>query len=104
MGYAGGMKEASIQDRASAVVRRHSLPDFITGFEVRVGEFDGDPALWIAFKMVPGPGRMSPEVERRVTAITALKNVLLPELLEEFEDRFPYFRFEADRGEAPSIT
>jgi len=101
VGYGGRMKSSQIVEKVREIVGRHALPDFITGFDVRLGEFDGDPAMWIAFKLVPGPGRRSPETERRVEGITALIEVLEPELLDAFEDRFPYFRFEADRDLKP---
>lgn len=101
MGYAGDMKQDQIKDRVRAVVERHSLPDFIIGYEVRLGEFDGDPAMWIAFKMIPGPGRMTPEIDRRVKAMGVLEGALLPGLLEAFEDGSVYFRYEADRSQAP---
>jgi hypothetical protein len=91
------MKTSQIVEKVREIVGRHQLPDFITGFDDRLGDFDGDPAMWIAFKMVPGPGRWTPETERRVGDIKALTEALAPELLEEFEDRYPYFRFEADR-------
>lgn len=100
MGYAGGMKQDQVKERVRTVVERHSLPDFIIGYEVRLGEFDGDPAMWIAFKMIPGPGRMTPEIERRVKAMRALENALLPGLLEAFEDGSVYFHYEADRSQA----
>lgn len=95
------MKASQIVEKVREIVGRHQLPDFITGFEVRLGEFDGDPAMWIAFKMIPGPGRMTPETERRVDSISVLTKALTPELLEAFEDRYPYFRFEADRDREP---
>ncbi len=100
MGYAGGMKQDRIKDRVSAVVERHSLPDFIVGYEVRLGEFDGDPAMWIAFKRTPGPSRMTPEVDRRIKAVNALEDALLPELLAEFDDTSVYFRYETDLTQA----
>jgi len=95
--YGGRMKSSQIVEKVREIVGRHALPDFITGFDVHLGEFDGDPAPWIAFKIVPGPGKLTPETERRVEHITALQDALIPELLEEFDDRYPYFRFEADR-------
>jgi hypothetical protein len=101
MGYAGGMKQDQIKDRVRAVVERHSLPDFIVGYEVRLGEFDGDPALWVVFKMIPGPGRMTPEIDRRVKAMSALEAALLPGLLEAFEDGSIYFHYEANRSRVP---
>ena len=95
------MKYSQIIDTAREIVERHPLPDFVTGFEVRLGEFDGDPAMWIVYKMLPEPPGWNPEVQRRVPLITALIKAVEPDLLEEFEDRFPYFRFETDRELKP---
>ncbi len=95
------MRHDQIEKRVRAVVERHPLPDFIIGFEVRFGEFDGDPAMWIAFKRIPEPGRMTPEITRRVKAMNELENALRPELLEAFEDGSIYFRYENDYSRAP---
>ena len=90
------MKHSEIIDTARQIVGRHALPDFVTQFEVRLGEFDGDPAMWIVFKTLPEPPGWSLEFERRVDGISALKKSVQPDLLKAFEDRFPYFRFETD--------
>ena len=74
---------------------RHALPDFITGFEVRLGDIDGDPAMWIVFQTLPGPKSWGPEAARHVSAMNSLQDGIMPDLLEAFEDRFPYFRYEA---------
>ena len=95
------MKQVQIIEKVREIVGRHPLPDFITGFDVRLGEFGGDPAMWIAFKMIPGPGRLTPETERRADEMAALQDQVFPALLAEFEDRWPYFRYEADRGAEP---
>lgn len=98
MRYAGGMKQDQIVQRVRAVVERQPLPDFMTGFDVRLGEFDGDPALWVIFKLIPGPDQMSPEIKRRVRAMAVLEEALLPGLLEAFEDGAVYFHYERDRS------
>ena len=90
------MKYDEIVAKVREIVGRRLLPDFVTRFEVRLGEFDGDPAMWIEFKTLPAPPGWSPEFERRVDDIGALKKSVQPDLLEAFEDRFPYFRFETD--------
>jgi len=95
------MKHSQIIDTAWEIVGRHALPDFVTRFEVRLGEFDGDPAMWIVFKMLPEPPGWNPEVERRAPLIGALIDTVQPDLLDAFEDRFPYFRFETDRELKP---
>jgi hypothetical protein len=90
------MKYDEIVAKAREIVSRHPLPDFVTRFEVRLGEFDGDPAMWIVYKTLPEPPGWNPEVERRVPLIGALMEAVQPDLLNAFEDRFPYFRFETD--------
>ena len=39
--------------RIREVVSRHALPEFVTGFDVRLGEFDGDPAMWMFEERYP---------------------------------------------------
>ena len=95
------MKYDRIVEKAREVVGRHALPDFVTRFEVRLGEFDGDPAMWIVFKMLPEPPIGSPAFEQQVNGISAIVAAVMPDLLEAFEDRFPYFRFETDREMKP---
>lgn len=95
------MKHDEIVAKARDVVARHPLPDFVTRFEVRLVKFDGDPAMWIVFKTVPEPPGWSPEFKRRVDGIAALTKAVHPDLLDAFEDRFPYFRVETDRDLKP---
>ena len=42
------------------------------------------------------------EHDRRVAEISRLKEALLPDLLNAFNDRFPYFRFESERSLSPT--
>ena len=95
------MKYDEIVAKAREVVGRHALPDFVTRFEVRLGEFDGDPAMWVVFKTLPEPPIRTPAFEQRVDGIGAVIAAVQPDLLEAFEDRFPYFRFETDRELKP---
>ena len=98
------MRYDEIIARVRGIVDRHALPDFMRGYDVRLGEFDGNPALWVVFRVTPGPSRVDAEVERRVAAMRALYNVLRPDLLEAFEDRFPYFRTETIVPEQAAAT
>ena len=100
MGYVGRMRHDRIVERVRALVERHALPDLITGFEVRFGEFDEDPAMWVVFKRTPGPDRMTPELTRRIKAVNEIECVLQPELLDVFEDGSVYFWYETDRTRA----
>ena len=95
------MRYDEIVNKAREVVSCHPLPDFVTRFEVRLGEFDGDPAMWIVFKTLLAPPIGTPAFEQRVDGIGAVIAAVQPDLLEAFEDRFPYFRFETDRELKP---
>lgn len=88
------MKEAQIVEKVREIVGRHALPDFITGFDVRLGESDSGPAFWIAFRVVAGPTFDYPDVEEQVSKIIALEKDLMPELLSSFDEHMPYFRYE----------
>ena len=94
MVYASPMKHQDTIAKVRGIVDRHMLPDFIRDYDVRLGDFDGDPALWVVFRVTPGPSRLNAEVDRRVAAMKALHDALRPDLLAAFEDRFPYFRYE----------
>ena len=95
MVYAAPMKYQDAIARVRGIVDRHTLPDFILGYDVRLGDFDGDPALWVVFRAVQTSRYDKVEVDRQVGEMNALHAALMPELLEAFEDRFPYFRYEA---------
>ena len=95
------MKYDEIVEKAREIVERHPLPDFVTRFEVRLGEFDGDPAMWIEFKTLPAPPIGTPAFKQQVDGISTVIAAVMPDLLEAFEDRFPYFRFETDRELKP---
>ncbi len=96
------MKEQAIPEAVKEIVGRHTLPDLIVGLDVRLGEFDGDPAMWLIFRTTPGDQTRTVEHDRRVAEISRLKEALLPDLLNAFDDRFPYFRFESERSLSPT--
>lgn len=102
LGYNGRMRESPIVAKAREIVGRHKLPDFIVGFDVRLGDFDGDPAMWIVLKTAPGPTSWGPELDRQVKAIQTLKEAIRPDLLAAFDDRYPYFRVEDERNLQPA--
>lgn len=88
-------------DRIREVVGRHSFPDFVTGFDVRLGDFDGDPAMWIVFRTAGGYPIDPADIEERVAKLQALKRSIRPDLLTGFGERFPFVRFEPDVPEGP---
>ena len=85
------MEKSPIIEKVRGIVSHHALPDFIVGLDIRLGDIDGDPAMWLIFKTTPGPKSWSPEAERRVNGITAVKEALLPELLTAFDGLLPLF-------------
>lgn len=80
--------------RIRGIVGRHSFPEFVTGFNVRLGEFDGDPAMWIIFKRA-GDEALDLEVLRqRAKVMNDFTRQVQSDLLAEIDDRYPYFRSE----------
>ena len=82
--------------RIREVVARHPLPEFVTGFDVRLGEFDGDPAMWVVFFTNGVSGLVGDRMVARSLALASLRHEVYTDLISEIEDRFPYFRFEHD--------
>jgi hypothetical protein len=80
--------------RIREIVGRHALPDFVTGFDVQLGEFDGEPAMWIVFKSRGRVPSTREGKEHRMAALTALRKAIHGDLLQQVSDRYPYYRFE----------
>ena len=82
--------------RVEDVVRKHPLPDYITGFDVEFGEFDGDPAMWVRFKMrdsgPPSAARIE-ELRSHFNEMNALAMAVRMDLLRLGLDHWPYIRF-----------
>ena len=91
------MNDRDTVAKVREIVARHPLPDFILGLDVRLGDIDGDLAMWLRFQTTPDAGHWNAEVARRVAAIKTLEDALFPELLTAFEDRYPYFWYETAR-------
>jgi hypothetical protein len=90
--------------RVEDAVRKHPLPPFVTGFEVEYGDdHDGDPALWVLFKLKDGGVPKSTRVEDlkpQIDEMNALVAAVRPDLLEAAPDRLAYVRFTSDRSGA----
>ena len=85
-------REAGEIARAREVVARHRLPDFINGFDIRLATVEDQPALYIVYSENPYEG--GPEIEealRRADAFGLINQVILTDLLHEFDDRLPYW-------------
>ena len=79
--------------RIRQIVDRHSLPDFVAGYDVELGDFDDEPALWIIFHTT---GRMPAAWEERRTRAETLRSLIQavhPDLLSAVQTRYPYYRF-----------
>ena len=83
--------------RIREIVTRHALPDFVTRFDIRLGEFDGDPAFWIDIRTTEEPRWNSAELKARADEIVAFESRLQDDLLAEISDRYPFFRIVSDR-------
>ena len=79
--------------RIRSVVERSLLPDFVSSFDVRLGEFDGDPAMWIIFSSEPLPDVNEVSAGERARAMNELAHRVRSIILEDPESPFPYFRF-----------
>ena len=51
------------------IVAGHKLPPFVTGYDVRLGEFDGDPALWVEFKLDADITSATPDRREKLEAL-----------------------------------
>ena len=88
--------------RIEETVRRHPLPPFVTGFDVEYGDdHDGDPALWVLFKLkdggVPKSARME-DIKPQIAEMNNLAAAVRSDLLEVVPDRLAYVRFTSDRS------
>ncbi len=78
--------------RAREIVGRHALPDFITGFDVRLTHSQfGEPAVIVAFRTKDGSRDLpQDQLFRRAREYGKLERVVLDELLDAFDDRLPF--------------
>lgn len=86
------VREADEIARAREIVARHALPDFITSFDIKLGVLEDQPALYVVYSEAPYQGE--PEIEealRRADAYGQINQIILTELLHEFDDRLPYW-------------
>ena len=85
--------DAKLIHDISAVVERHGWPDIIEGFSIRLGEYDGDPATSITYRIrgedaVPREGW-----EARGDLLDTLASAVSHRLSEVDPERQTYFRF-----------
>ena len=86
-------READEIARAREIVARHPMPAFVTGFDIRFGEYDGDPAMWVTFKVDRGTPPAPPE--QLLPELNVFRSAVHADLLEEFETRYPYYRYDS---------
>lgn len=91
--------------RIKDVVRQNPLPDFVDGFELRLGYDNADePAVWVVFHTHGDfPGAQA-EADRWIAEMNELANTVREQVIGSGVQRFPYFRFEpmafADKPDA----
>ncbi len=79
--------------RIRTVVGRHPFPEFVTGFDVELGEFHEEPSMWIIFHTI-GDRPISVDSRRaRADRLRAFKDEVHLDLLAEIGTRYPYYRF-----------
>lgn len=78
---------------ARAIVdrHRHELPDFISGFDIRLGPSSREPALFVVYWTRDEEDRLDrSELERRAREYRRLDDSVLPELTAALDDLYPY--------------
>ena len=85
------VRDADEIARAREIVSRHELPAFIVGFDIELGVMEDQPALYVVYSTAPYDGAPEmDEVLRRADAYGQIDQLILTELLHEFDDRLPY--------------
>src|SRR4051794_6988436 len=88
--------------RIREIVGRHAFPSFVRGFDVELGEFDGEPAMWIIFHTVGSRPSDMEARKQRAYAMRALWQGVHRDLLAEIEGRYPYYRFANTEADIPA--
>ncbi len=91
--------------RVEEAVRRHPLPPFVTGFDVEYGDdHDGDPALWVLFKLKEGGVPITPRIEEirpQIDEMNRLVSDVRSDLVGIVPDHLVYARFTSDHPRSP---
>ena len=100
MSYSPRLTSDDVQ-RVEDAVRKHPLPAFVTGFDVEFGDdHDGDPALWVLFKLrdggVPNTARIK-EIQPQIEEMNHLASAVRSDVVDIVPDRIVYTRFTADK-------
>jgi hypothetical protein len=92
--------DAEEMSRLTAIVGSHSFPDFVTGFDLELGEFQDDPVAWITFHITGGDALPFKELQAQSNAIRPLQDELTSALLDQSPARFPFFRYKDTETDA----
>jgi len=84
--------EAAEIARAHAVVKRQVLPNFVDDFNVRLGAFEGEPAMWIEFLLSGSDDLELAELERRASILVPLQQTITSDMEIDGQDRFIFYR------------
>lgn len=96
------LDEPEVIARIRSIVEERALPEFVVGFDVELGEFDGDPALWIIFQTdAESPENQAARWERAATRNRLVHDLHGP-LLDGADGRYPYYRFLPREVAAPT--
>ena len=89
--------------RVEDVVRAQRMPPFVDGFDVEYGDdHDGDPAVWVVFKLREGGVPVTRDlaaIQPQIDAMNRLSSDTLSNLVELVPDRIVYVRFTGDLAE-----
>ena len=86
--------DARLVRDVGAIVEQQGWPDFIEGFSIHLGWFDGDPAGWVTYRIKREEAEPREGWEQRGDTLSALaQRVSLAIANSEFSHQF-YFRFD----------
>lgn len=87
------VREADEIAAIRGIVERHALPDFMTGFTLRLGTFNDDPAVWVTFHVTDDLPQDSDEADPRLQAAETTIRDIRDDLFVQYPERYPFFSF-----------
>lgn len=85
------------------IVRRHTLPQFIDGFDVKFGlDSQEQPAVWIVLRPACPLRDMRVGVGWWLQQVNDYTSQVRDDIIDSNVEAFPYFRIEPSAGEAAS--
>lgn len=90
--------------RIREIVGHRAFPDYVTGFDVELGEYYDEPAAWITLRLTGDHPVQWDERKARADAMRLLIHGLTSDLLAADDSRYPYFRMSRDRQSPPQAS